>query len=281
MSSFCPDGYVRVVDAIGMVARYWFPEQIVSIQAAAAGEIASKDQLNQKGNELTGVEELARALVRPSISNGLRHRIEEVARETEHRSRNFLYRGDLTAYYFGGLLDHSRQIVVREFWATTEADEVLLSGIYWPFGKPRAWPEQRPNRPLLFLESELAALLSSKTKPLLPDGVPQSTSGPDGETGGIEKTMVESGAGAHRDVASAPDRGAAEAHGPSQQGRAKSMPARQRARRVIAELYPEGVPDQSAEPNARLCHRVGGKLKEDGFLGVSDDTILRAAGRRK
>ncbi len=63
--------------------------------------------------------------------------------------------------------------------------------------------------------------------------------------------------------------------------RAKSKPGLERARGAIKELYPEGVPEQAAEPNVNLCRRVGEKLKQAGMHGVSDDTILRAAGRRK
>ena len=63
--------------------------------------------------------------------------------------------------------------------------------------------------------------------------------------------------------------------------RAKSKPALERARGAIEELYPEGVPEQAVEPNAYLCRRVGEKLRQAGLHGVSDDTILRAAGRRK
>lgn len=70
-------------------------------------------------------------------------------------------------------------------------------------------------------------------------------------------------------------------HEQSGQSRAKSRPARERARNVIKELYPNGVPNQTAEPNAHLCRRVGQKLKATGLPGVSDDTILRAASRRK
>jgi excisionase family DNA binding protein len=58
-------------------------------------------------------------------------------------------------------------------------------------------------------------------------------------------------------------------------------PAFERAHGVIETLYPKGVPDQAVEPNAILCRRVGAKLKESNMPNVSDDTILRAAGRRK
>jgi hypothetical protein len=61
----------------------------------------------------------------------------------------------------------------------------------------------------------------------------------------------------------------------------RSQPAFERARRAIEELYPDGVPGQADVPNAILCRRVGVKLKNEGLPNVSDDTILRAAGRRK
>jgi hypothetical protein len=61
----------------------------------------------------------------------------------------------------------------------------------------------------------------------------------------------------------------------------RSQPAFERARRAIEELFPDGVPGQADVPNAILCRRVGVKLKNDGRPNVSDDTILRAAGRRK
>jgi hypothetical protein len=61
----------------------------------------------------------------------------------------------------------------------------------------------------------------------------------------------------------------------------RTKPALELARGVIGELCPDGVPEQSSEPNAILCRRVGEKLKAANQRDVSDDTILRAAGRRK
>jgi hypothetical protein len=61
----------------------------------------------------------------------------------------------------------------------------------------------------------------------------------------------------------------------------RSSPSRQRAQRAIETLYPHGVPDQATEPNPKLFKRVGAMLKEQKLPDVSDDTILRAAGRRK
>jgi hypothetical protein len=61
----------------------------------------------------------------------------------------------------------------------------------------------------------------------------------------------------------------------------RKRPDRERAQSAINEVYSSGVPDQATEPNVRLCHKVGRWLKDKGLPGVSNDTILRAAGRRK
>jgi hypothetical protein len=66
-----------------------------------------------------------------------------------------------------------------------------------------------------------------------------------------------------------------------QQRQPRGNPARDSAQRAIDALYPSGVPDQATISNARLCHAAGKWLKENGYANVSDDTILRAAGRRK
>jgi hypothetical protein len=71
------------------------------------------------------------------------------------------------------------------------------------------------------------------------------------------------------------------AHSSKKTARSKSRPAFDRASRTINKLYPPGVPDQATVPNKILCQRVAEQLKEDGLGQVSDDTILRAAGRRK
>jgi len=63
--------------------------------------------------------------------------------------------------------------------------------------------------------------------------------------------------------------------------RNKGRPACERARRVIDELYPDGVPDQATVSNKSLCKHVNEKLKKMGQQPVSQDTVERAAGRRK
>ena len=61
----------------------------------------------------------------------------------------------------------------------------------------------------------------------------------------------------------------------------KERPAFNRAKRVIDALWPGGTPDQTELPNKQLIALVQDKLKELGLPTVSDDTILRAAGRRR
>jgi hypothetical protein len=60
---------------------------------------------------------------------------------------------------------------------------------------------------------------------------------------------------------------------------ARRRPQFERAAKALATLYPNGVPDQAIEPNVSLCRRVGATLKDAKLPDVSDDTILRAAGR--
>jgi hypothetical protein len=63
-----------------------------------------------------------------------------------------------------------------------------------------------------------------------------------------------------------------------QRPREKRRPSLERAQVAIKAAYPNGVSDQATEPNKNLCQRVSEKLTGPK---VSDDTILRAAGRRK
>jgi hypothetical protein len=61
----------------------------------------------------------------------------------------------------------------------------------------------------------------------------------------------------------------------------RAQPSRERAQQAIEALYPNGVPDQTTEPNSILYRKVGEWLKTKSLLGVSNSTILRAAGRRQ
>jgi hypothetical protein len=62
----------------------------------------------------------------------------------------------------------------------------------------------------------------------------------------------------------------------------RTQPAREPANWVLMRLYPNGnVPPQGVLPNWQLCRRVNAMLTKQQMPIVSDDTILRAAGRRK
>jgi hypothetical protein len=73
---------------------------------------------------------------------------------------------------------------------------------------------------------------------------------------------------------------------PDEAGSAITQPSSRRhykvelAQRAIQELYPGGVPDQVNLPNKDLLKAVELHLKAQG-QSISDDSILRAAGRRK
>jgi hypothetical protein len=97
----------------------------------------------------------------------------------------------------------------------------------------------------------------------------------------IDEARAETASENQRGGGYAADQAQASLRDPSPRSYGKSRPARERARDAIDELYPAGVPGQATEPNANLFRRVGEKLKQAGLPGVSDATILRAAGRRK
>jgi hypothetical protein len=61
----------------------------------------------------------------------------------------------------------------------------------------------------------------------------------------------------------------------------RGRPARDRAAQALLDIFKSGLPDQATEPNVELCRKVGNWLKERCLLDVKDDTILRAAGRRR
>ena len=60
---------------------------------------------------------------------------------------------------------------------------------------------------------------------------------------------------------------------------------RDRAAQAIKDLWPQGPPDPKDLPNVELCKMVSEKIAEDNRqqnrrqVAISDDTILRAAGR--
>jgi hypothetical protein len=124
MSVFCPDGYVLVPDAVLAAAKSWFPLQI----------------------DLP---------LQPQVRDALYDALNEAA----HRLRNLLHQGELEAYYFGSDGRHS---ISRDFWATTDADVVMESGI-WHFGEPSG---EHSQRPVFLKESELDALLTTNKRPL-------------------------------------------------------------------------------------------------------------------
>jgi hypothetical protein len=99
------------------------------------------------------IDAAVRAFSQPQVPDALK----EIAIQAVRQLRNLLHQGKLHGYYFGHGGRHS---VSRDFWATAEADGALESSIYSPFGRPTRFYDSRPNYSLLFLQSELDALLS-------------------------------------------------------------------------------------------------------------------------
>jgi hypothetical protein len=61
----------------------------------------------------------------------------------------------------------------------------------------------------------------------------------------------------------------------------RRRPARTKVGWALKAIYPDGIPDQTAEPNSVLLKKVGEQLKKEHSGHISNTTILREAGRRK
>jgi hypothetical protein len=145
---FCPEGYVSTQQAIARAAERWFAEQAQRLEEA----MESPSERMPDGH----IDQAVRAFSSPEFPE----EFQEIATQTVLQMRNFLHRGELTAYYFDSQGRHS---VPRDFWATAEADGVLESGVYWPFGKPSRVVESRLNYGLIIRQLELDRLLSEET----------------------------------------------------------------------------------------------------------------------
>jgi hypothetical protein len=68
--------------------------------------------------------------------------------------------------------------------------------------------------------------------------------------------------------------------------RFRAQDKRKRAEEAVQPLWPDGVPDATTLPNKSLCALVIAWLRDDcnkrgiPWLAISNDTILRAAGRK-
>jgi hypothetical protein len=141
MINFGPDGYMPLQQAVFIAAKFWFPKEVASLETVVLEKI---------GQEVVHIHSY------PQLPDEVRRPFEEIAVQTVPRLRNLLNQGKLKAYYFKEDGCHS---VSREFWATEQADGIMESGTYWPFGKSTRWYDRRPNHPLFVKQSELDALL--------------------------------------------------------------------------------------------------------------------------
>jgi hypothetical protein len=242
MSDFCPDGYVPGQEALAQAARRWFAKRLSEI--AAEHEPATPDE------PPSGVEKLARAFV-PLFPDELAYEVAVIMTRTEHRLRNFLHQGNLTAYYFG--VD-GRQSVPRELWATPQTDGVLASDTYW-LGQ------------LFLLQSELDALLDGEPaakkrplpeEPIKPDdGHDESTGHDDGLAKPVEADRRQ------QDISDEQTPSPAQAPAP------KTQPYKEQVDKIIRKeyraIYKEAKKNCAKPPNIdELWERAGVRLKERG-----------------
>ena len=133
MNGFCPDGYVPTQEAIIRATQSWFPERLAALERAAA----PPSETNPDKSPLDPLARALSSLSRPVFPAALELEAKDMINQVVQRLRNLLHQGKLVAYYFE---NDGRKSVSRDFWATVQADGIMESGTYWPFGKPARWP---------------------------------------------------------------------------------------------------------------------------------------------
>ena len=161
VNRFCPDGYVHTQVAIARGAECWFPERFAALENSFA-ELERAVAPQPKSD--SSLDAVVRAFSHRPIpaawqDDAWRHEFEDVWNQAAQRLRNLLHQNTLKAYYFK---DDGCHHLPPEFWATAQADGVLESGNYWPFGAPAHRYEQRPNYRLFVKQLDLNALLSDQ-----------------------------------------------------------------------------------------------------------------------
>jgi hypothetical protein len=161
VNGFCPDGYVRTQVAIARAAECWFPERFAALEKSfVALESAVAPQAKSDSSLDAVVRAFSHGPIPAAWQDGTwRHEFEDLWSQTAHRLRNFLYQGTLKAYYFSH--DGSHHLSC-EFWATAQADGVIESGTYWPFGPSTGIFEQRPKYTLFFNQLDVDRLLNDQ-----------------------------------------------------------------------------------------------------------------------
>jgi hypothetical protein len=150
---FCPDGYVTMQEAIWETALCWHAQQLTALEASVA-EGASVER--------SGVEALSGAIsTRQRTSWQIQQVFAEIVPDVVDWLRNILHKDRvLTVYYFGKVFSNGRKAINPDFWTTADADGVLETGMFFPFGRPIRSFETRLSFQVLLLWAELEALLT-------------------------------------------------------------------------------------------------------------------------
>jgi hypothetical protein len=142
-------------------------------------------------------------------------------------------------------------------------------------GHSFVWPRRIVSR-IEACTADVTRLIGEITKPAH-GGIASETTSSAPSHAVAQSTLSMSRDDAADNGASLLERDSAPAPAPARKRKRRSSPQRDRALREIGKLFPGDVPDQATLSNKCLCKLVNNSLKKQK---VSNDTILRAAGRR-
>jgi hypothetical protein len=154
MIHLVPDGYLPITSAVYQALMHWFREKASTSLERIEKELSAADK------NYSTTDPIPSHLVE-IIQQKLDLDCQEEIDKTRHRLRKALHKGDLIAVYFSTRYDEPSPIP-RRFWPSPEADDVLETGDYFPYGRPKHYWKDRQSEAVLVREEDLRRLLSGE-----------------------------------------------------------------------------------------------------------------------
>jgi hypothetical protein len=165
MSDFVPEGYLPFTSAVDQACWHWFRDQINAAQERIKKQI--EDKQAEASEKASPTDPVSRAIISNHLQETIKQMVfeacQEQIKETYRRLRNALHKGEITAVYFSSMFSSDEPTpIARGEWATSATDDVIKNGIYFPFGRQRAYYERPPSEQVLVREEELRRFLSGE-----------------------------------------------------------------------------------------------------------------------
>jgi hypothetical protein len=156
MSDFVPEGYLPMTSAFDRALLHWFREPIATALEGIERDLVGTDKHDSSADP---VPNHLQETIKQRLAEACREQIDQTHRDLQ----NALHKGEITAFYFSTtILRDEPSSIPRASWASPAAGDVIKDGIYFPFGRPKAYHERRPFEQVLVGEEELDRFLAGQ-----------------------------------------------------------------------------------------------------------------------